>query len=238
MNALAIVDERISSSCEHALLRRGFNVIKLPPSKNLSSPIASHPDMLIFKHENNLITSADYCDTAAYIFTDIREYSPAARILFSNDVQEKAYPKDAIFNALVIGKHLFCKTDTVSGAILEYSKFANLTVHHVNQGYPACTVRALNSENAITADEGMANAMESVGINITRIRNGGISLPPYQYGFIGGAAGVFGDSVYFLGNPDHHPDGRKIINACRRAGLNAVSLSDEGLADLGRILFL
>lgn len=238
MNAIAIVDGRISDICERSLLRRGFYIIKLPPSKNLSTPIASHPDMLIFKHDGELITSAEYCDEAAYVFTDMREFAPSVRITFSAESQSPEYPKDAIFNALVIGNNVFIKTDTASRSVIDYSRMTGLTIHHVNQGYPACTVLPLGDKSAITADEGMALAMEKAGITVTRIRNGGISLPPYEYGFIGGAAGVYGKTVYFLGNPIFHPDGEKIIAAAEGAGFKSVALSDEPLSDLGRILFL
>ena len=238
MRAVALVDERISQECESGLLKRGFTIIKMPPSKSLSLPISSHPDMLIFKHRDVLIASAEYCDTAAYVFSDIREYAPHSKILFSSDAHAQSYPYDAIFNALTIGKHLFCKTDTVSHSLLEYAEKEGLSVHHVNQGYSACTVLPLGDNIALTADEGMALALESAGIEVTRIRNGGISLPPYDYGFIGGSSGIFNNEVYFLGNPMLHPDGEKIISACKKANLTPISLSNEPISDLGRILFL
>ena len=70
--AIAIVDCRISEKCERALMLRGFTVIKTPPSRGLGVAVASHPDMLTFRCGDELITSAEYCDEAAHIFSDIR----------------------------------------------------------------------------------------------------------------------------------------------------------------------
>ena len=77
-----------------------------------------------------------------------------------------------------------------------------------------------------------------VYISASIIENGGIQLPPYEYGFIGGASGVYKDKVYFLGNLDLHPSKNIIKSVCQLANITSVSLSDGELADIGRIIFL
>ena len=84
----------------------------------------------------------------------------------------------------------------------------------------------------------MSRALSNCGIKVTKIQNGAIALPPYEYGFIGGAAGVFKDKVYFSGNVERHPDGKRIIDAITGEGFVPISLSDEPLADVGRIIFI
>lgn len=233
----ALVDERIDSASERALMIRGFRVIRLPASDKLSCAVASHPDMLLFYFQNKIISSAEYCESAPYVFSDIRELLPSVSIAFTNESLEKSYPRDAIFNALTVGGHLFCKADTVSPALLSYAKELGLKLHTVKQGYPACTTLAFGNA-AVTADRGMARALSDAGIKVTLIVSGGIELPPYEYGFIGGAAGVFRDTVYFLGNLDTHPDSELIRSAIEAEGFKAVSLSDGPLRDLGRIIFI
>lgn len=233
---ICLVDERISEKCERGLLKRGFGVIKMPRSEKLGTAVASHPDMILFYHSGRLITSSEYCESFSYVFSDIREFSNAS-LTFTSDVQGPTYPKDAVFNALCANGYIFLKWDTVSEAIKEFAENQGLTAVRVKQGYPACTVLAFGN-NAITADRGMAEALSSVGIKVTLISNGDISLPPYEYGFIGGASGVWGDTVYFLGNPDLHRDGDKIKAAISNAGYKVCALSDEPLADLGRIIFI
>ena len=68
------------------------------------------------------------------------------------------------------------------------------------------------------------------------INDGGISLPPHQYGFIGGASGVVGKRVYFFGDLDLHPDANIIREAIISEGFIPVSLSDEELSDFGGII--
>ena len=236
--AIAIVDERISDKCERALLLRGFTVVKTKACSSLSPAVCAHPDMLMFVHKNNIISSADYCDSAPYVFSDLREYGEDVSITFTDDKFESTYPRDAIFNALAIGERLFAKTDTVSKSVLELADKNHLKVIKVSQGYPACTVLPIGENAAITSDNGMAKAMQKEGISVTLIENGDIALPPHDYGFIGGACGVFKDTVYFIGNLELHKDKDKIKEAIAKAGKSIVSLSDEPLADLGRIIFI
>ena len=235
---LAIVDCRISESCERGLEKRGFHVIRMPANERLGEAVSSHPDMLMLSHGKHIITNAAYCDTGAYAFTEIRELCPDVSIRFADDEMMAKYPHDAIYNALIMGDKIFCREATVSPAVLEYAEDHGLKVINVNQGYPACTVLALSDTSAITADEGMARVLRQSGISVTVIRNGDISLPPYEYDFIGGAAGVHNGHAYFLGNLDTHRDADAIKAACDLAKVSPVSLSDEELVDLGRIIFI
>ena len=96
----------------------------------------------------------------------------------------------------------------------------------------------INDENVITADVGISRALSEVGINVLLITPGHISLPPYEYGFIGGASGVDGKTVYFLGDIMTHPDGKKITEFIENLGMKAVSLDSGELQDMGGIVFL
>ncbi len=236
--AVAIVDCRISEKCERALLMYGFTVIKAPPSKRLGAAVKSHPDMLMFKHGNEIITSADYCDEAAYVFSDIRELCPDVRISFTDECFENEYPKDAIFNVLVSGDKIYCRRASISSAVTDLAGRCALKIVNVNQGYPACTVLSLGEGVHVSADSGMARAIREAGETVYLIENGDIALPPHEYGFIGGAAGVYRGVVYFLGNLDSHRSADIIKEACRAARVRPVSLSDEPLVDLGRIIFI
>ena len=232
-----IVDNRITAKCERSLMKEGFNLIKLPADVDLGTAVSSHPDTVLFYANREIITTADYCDIASYVFSDIREYCPDVKISFTCDTREAVYPKDCIMNALVIGKKIFCKKDSVSRAILSFAANHGYEVINTSQGYAACTTLAFG-EHAITSDRGLASLLENNGISVTLIEQGGISLPPYEYGFIGGASGVVGSKVYFFGDIKSHPEGEKICSAIVSAGYTPISLSDERLADFGGIIAL
>ena len=229
---IVLVDERISERIERSLLKAGLQPIRLPKDPCLGEAVRSHPDTLLFHHGGQIITTADYCDGAAYIFSDIREYCPEVKISFTADRRGPKYPLDCSMNALVIGDNIFCNTRTVSEGIKEYAESAGLQLVHTNQGYPACVTLAFGGL-AITSDEGMAYTLRERGVETLLISQGHISLPPHEYGFIGGASLVYDNKVCFFGNPDLHPDAERIKAFIKSAGFDAVSLSDEKLTDFG-----
>lgn len=225
------------AECERNLIKEGFFLLKLPADPSLGEAVASHPDTVLFHSGNEIITTEDYCDVAAYIFSDIRHYRPDVRIGFTSDVRSDRYPDDAILNALVIGERIFCKSDSISEAIKDHAARNRLEIVHTKQGYPACSVLHFGN-SAITADRGLGELLKKNGIKVTLISQGGISLPPYDYGFIGGASGVVGEKVYFFGDLNTHPDGRIIRKTIEEEGFTAVSLCDGMLRDLGGFIAL
>lgn len=232
-----IVDERLSDACERSLLKEGFFLLKLPADPSLGEAVASHPDTVMFYADEEIVTTADYCDRAAYIFSDIREYNPNIKIHFTSEKRDKVYPEDCIMNALVIGNKIFCKADSISEGITDFAMRRGYRIINTKQGYPSCSV--LHFENsAITADPGLALTLKKNGVKVTLITQGHISLPPYQYGFIGGASGVVGKTVYFFGDIATHPDCEKICRAIEDEGYNPISLSQGELCDFGGIISL
>ena len=233
----ALIDERVSDLCERALLVKGFYPIRLPRHPHLPDAICSHPDSLIFYKDKSLFTPAEYCDTSAFVFTDIRERHPHIKIHFTADELGNKYPADCKMNALCISNKLFGNLASLSESISDFGKSEGYELISTKQGYPACSTLTFGN-SAITADRGLWRVFSDSGIRATLIESGGISLPPYEYGFIGGASGVFRDKVYFLGDYRTHPSADVIENALFAEGYTPVSLSDEPLADLGGIIFL
>ncbi len=233
---LAIVDRRIPEECEGALRARGYRVITLPPSPRLLAPMASHTDMLLCKIGENFLTSADYAELALPSLSEIYDLTHH-RMHLTSDIHGEDYPRDVLFNCLILGKRLFARLSSLSPYLKELAASLGYTLIDVNQGYPACTVLRLNDNAVITADPGMARILSSLGVRVYKIKEGGISLPPYEYGFIGGAAGVDGERVYFLGDISSHPSYDTILSACCAEGLTPVMLGGGAPLDLGGILF-
>lgn len=228
-----IIDERMPSEGIAALERLSNRVITLPPLKSMPSAIASHPDSLLCKIEDTIICSSELCDIAPYIFTDLREYHPHLSLSFTSDEPGETYPRDAYFNALVIGDKMFANTKNVSSTVTEKALAYGKKIIHTAQGYPACATLALPTGQAITADRGLAGVLRQNGIEVLEIECAHISLLPYEYGFIGGACGVIGKNVYFFGELESHPDAMRIRAFLANAGYSLRSLFAGGLIDLG-----
>jgi len=232
----ALVDERLPKPALRGLLLYGVAPILLPRDSRLSEPISSHPDILCFVHGKNIITNKEYYESQYEVFNSVKTHT-GANIILTDEKLSGEYPHDAMLNALVIEDKIFLKTDTASCAVMQYAKDSVLKIYHTNQGYPACTTLAFKG-SAITADEGMARVLCDAGVKTTLISNGDISLPPYEYGFIGGACGVTDKEVFFIGDINLHRDSEKIKKAITDEGLAPISLSWEKLGDFGRILFI
>ncbi len=234
-----ICDARLPGEARGTLESLGYRILELPPDGRLSAPLASHTDMLIFRYKGSAVVDAQYARTHPDVI-DFLTHELGLDIAYDGNRTEYDYPYDAILNALVIGRKLFVKADTVSKDILSLAEKYGLEIYSTRQGYPACTVLPLGDDAAITADRGLAKALCDAGISVTLIENSDkIRLSPYPYGFIGGCAGVSGDTVYFIGTLDAHPCRDKIKSAINDAGMRWVCLmpSSDFLFDLGGLIF-
>ena len=219
------------------LMQYGFMPVLMPPSARLSEPLSSHPDMLICRIGDELVSTSDYLEASEAEMSVIYD-NTHMRMHFTSDIHGTSYPDDVILNALVMGKSIYAREASLSIYLKELADSRGYTVINSNQGYPACTVMKLSDEAAITADRGMYALLSENGIRTYLIEQGGIELPPYEYGFIGGASGVYSGCAYFIGNAEKHPSYDIIKEALDKEGLRPVMLGDFPLSDLGGILFL
>ena len=234
--AYVLLNENAYQKYQNVLSGFGFDPIALPRDSRLNQTVAAHADTLIFSDGSMHIVNREYAaflpGEVHYFMTETDEY------LHGN------YPNDTAFNALRIGHYLFARRSSLSAAVRNYADESGLSLVNVNQGYARCSVLPLTSARAaITADEGMAKAMEGVGIEVLRISAGHIALEGCAYGFIGGASFVweprnccsvsrFGRYVYFFGSLRYHPDGERISDFIRSHGYEIISLEGE-LTDFG-----
>jgi len=233
-----IIDGRMPAEMQRRLMLLGYNLLPLPALSTAPEAIGGHPDTLLFRLGDDIVTSCDYSDAAAYIFSDIRELYPDISVHFTSDVIGKRYPSDAVFNALTVGDKMFFRRGSISEKVISLAEKGGLRLIEVRQGYPACSTLVLSESAVVTSDRGLAKSFRAEGLEVILISEGHISLPPYGYGFIGGASALDGDRLFFFGNIDLHPDADVIRNAAERYGITVYSLSDCPLADLGGAVFL
>ena len=203
--------------------------VRIPPCRRLPTPTMYHPDMLFFNlpETDEAVTSAAYYAANSEFFG--RFTSP--RLIYESAELSSDYPHDILFDALSIGGTLYCKPAYTSEKIkCRFGKTVS-----IRQGYAACSTLKLSEYAAITADSGIAAALTRNGIRVLKISEGGIALPGYSYGFIGGASTVIGKSVFFFGGLKHLPNCREIAAFCRAEGFSVTDFPDIELTDHGGI---
>ena len=204
----AVADCRISSEIEHELSAYADKVLRLPPHSALASPVASHPDMLLWNYRNRIITFADYLKTAKDVFDALERigYEIVADAVLPTSV----YPFDIPLNCALVGNKIIANKKYASKLIIG----TGLEILHTRQGYAKCATVTLSDNAVISADKSVCQVAKENGIDALLIADGHIRLDGYSTGFIGGCTGVTSNEILFTGNVFSHPDGQKISDFC------------------------
>lgn len=235
--AVAIVSEKISALCRASLIGEGFSLLTLPASKRLSAPVSHHPDTVLARLGRDIYCPEDYFFENGDFFQRLTALCKGLRVHPLSRRHEGRYPEECAYNMLTAAHTVYFNERALAPEIAAAAREMGYRTVFTRQGYAACTVLMLGPRRAITADAGMARVLKENGVRVLLIREGGILLPPYGYGFIGGASGVFGNTVYFFGEVRKHPSYEDMRQFAADAGFTLKSLSSEPLRDLGGILF-
>ena len=192
----------------------------------LPAPVADHADMLCYAADERTGFSYDIS-----LIETINKQGRAYRL--PREPLGGQYPHDVRLNCLRLGKKLIANTKFCSRDILDDAEKRGLVIIHVNQGYARCSTLAVNESAVITADDGIAAALEKAGVEVLRIRQGYIRIPQYEYGFIGGAGARLGKDILFYGDPARHPHGQRIIDFINDRGLGIWCSGNHELIDFG-----
>ncbi len=232
MRKTAVCSKALPDGAKRELARFVDGIIYLPPHPALPEPVASHADMIFCAVDKTVFFDKIYAE--AYPDTVGAVCSSGGYDLEVVPPLGKEYPADVSLNVLVAETFAVCRRDSASCGVL--SRLAGRRIVNVKQGYASCSC-LLFRDLVVTADKGIAKALGGVCDTLI-ISPGEISLPPYGSGFIGGASGVGGDTVCFVGDIMTHPDGERIISALESRGANCVSLGEGEPSDVGGIKFL
>ncbi len=234
---ICICDKRTPKNILLDLTRKNFDILQLPLDPSLPEPVSGHSDLLVFVLNDTLLTRQDYYSIAKSEIDFICAKS-GLKLLLSDARSGGKYPNDCGLCAAVAGNHLLYCENSSDPALLELATERDLTLLKVPQGYTKCSCAILSDGSVITADRGIAKITFSSGIETLLISEGHIDLPGYNYGFIGGASGLCGDTLYFCGDIKSHPDHQRITEFANAHGSEVVSLGNEALYDVGSLIFI
>ena len=233
---LCVTDCRLPHACFAELARLGIEPVLLPPHPALSAPVASHTDLLLLPIGKTVLTHKSYAAIAERELSRISEYGYEIRLC---DAPIGAtYPSDVALCACIAQHRIICNVKHTAAEAIALAKQAELEVVDVSQGYAKCSCAVLADGAVISADAGICKAFGASGGEALLISAGHVALPPYQYGFIGGASGLCNDTLFFAGNIALHPDYERISAFCKQHNTAVRSLSDEAIFDVGTMIFL
>lgn len=215
----------------HALHQRNIDTILILPDPRLPSSISSHADMLIHHLGRNHMAVVK-----GSMLKDRLEKIDFEVIETDKNISEK-YPHDVALNAARVGDFLICNPSALDEKVYWYCEEKKIKMIPVRQGYAKCSVAIVNEFSIITADLGIAQAAEKVGLDVLKISPGYVNLDGYSYGFLGGTCGKIGkNKLAFAGNIQLHPDYFEIQKFCYDRNVEVISLADIPLTDIGGIL--
>ena len=146
------------------------------------------------------------------------------------------YPENIGFNAVCLDKYFIHNLKYTNARLLKYINELGLNPLHVNQGYTKCLCVVVDGNSVITADEGIYRVLTQVeDINVLKVTEGFVELPGFEYGFLGGATGRVGDTLYFHGDITKHPDYSSISDFVLSKNIK-MKWFDFPLTDIGSII--
>lgn len=213
------------------LEQMGIQIIVVPSSGRLPVSCASHPDMLLCHMGGEHFVVGD-----ERLFHRLKALK--AEPVLAEYLPGGSYPTDISLNCLFLGSKLFGKLSHTDPAILSYAEKNSMTFVSVSQGYTRCSVCIVNENSIITDDPSVEKSAKNIGVDVLVVRPGYITLPGYNYGFIGGCSGLLGpEQLAFCGSLSSHPDGERIVAFARERGVQILELPspDGTLWDIGGI---
>jgi len=228
MNIIFISELANKAFIDH--MKRLGTVILVPQDARFDPRIASHPDLVIAIVDGSLIIDENACES---IFSQLDALSvPYIR---SKSNLRSTYPDDIAYNAVVTKNHLIHNLAYTNSLILQHCKNSGKTLLNVRQGYSKCSTVLVDDNHLISSDEGIYRTVKD-HLNILLVQPGHVELDGFDYGFLGGASGVIGDTVVFHGDLSRHPDFIRIKEFVEAAGKKLLYFPDFDLQDIGSIL--
>ena len=235
-NCIAVIGQG-AASYRDALAALCAEVLLLPPAEGMDPRVASHPDMLMMAIGRDVVVPAFYASRADVrpILDTLRDQC-GIRVMTTEKIPGDSYPHDVVCNALMYGGKLYGKLSALAPEILQLADADGIEAVDVAQGYAGCSALACR-DILLTADSSIRSAISERGGNVLLLSPGGIDLPGYDTGFIGGAGGYADGHAVFFGDVRRHPDGDRITQALSARGIVCHCLGERELTDFGGIKF-
>ncbi len=227
---LIIIDRKAPKKARQSLSRYG-EVVGLATSAITYEAISGHPDIFLCQCGSRFIVAPNL--PREYLEFLVRKGVPLK--MGKNKVGSQ-YPASARYNAVVTDEVLIHHLDLTDPVIL--GKVDPQKRIHVSQGYCRCNLISLGADNYITSDAGIQKVLAGKGFHVLYVDPAGILLPGFPHGFIGGACGILGRRIFFIGSLQHYAQGDAIREFIRDLRYEVVELYYGPLFDGGGVMFV
>ena len=226
---VAIIGGKYRNLVENGMNSVGILPIWLPGNPDVDARLCGHADLSVLHLREKVFLAAPFLRNCSDFLEKMEKFN--AKIEFIPR-QGRGYPQEAGLNICVCGEHVICNPATAEPSAL--SSFAGKNIISVKQGYSRCAVCKVNNHAIITADHGIAKALEDSAVDVLEITPGYVRLDGFDYGFIGGASFVPAEGfVAFTGHLHAHPDEDRICKFLEKHAVRPIYLSDEPIFDIG-----
>ena len=228
-----LVSEEAGAEIISGIIKLGLEPVLIPPCDDLPLPVRAHPDLLLNHIGGNQIVV--YHKIADKIAPQLK--NKGFQVILSENRLRPVYPYDCALDAAAIGNFVIVNRAFTDGKLLRYYENKRLSLVNVRQGYAKCSALILNESSLITSDPSIYAAAVRHSINALKIREGFISLPGYQYGFIGGCSGkISKNKICVTGDLRGHPDYINIMSFMEKQQIELICLAAGAPKDIGGII--
>ena len=232
---ICFVDYRISDIEKNTLSILGFKVITTPRDNNLYSAIDGHVDIqliLLNKQKKLLLINKGLPDS----FKSLLSSNNINYIESQKTLLEK-YPHNISLNAYITDKYLIHNLNYTDPMILKHCE-DKLSIN-IKQGYSNCSILYVKEKAVITNDSGIHKVLLDKGFDVLLIPYGDISLPDFEYGFIGGVGGMINsNTLAFFGSLDYYAYGEEVKTFLAKYNVSPLYLYEGKLIDRGGLVIL
>ncbi len=217
----------ITKELQDSLLHYVDSILYTKSEAAIESALQNHADLSACPlPENKIIISKSQSDLKEKLI------SLGFYVIMQDDVSSP-YPADCLLNFINTANYLI-----YNNVIHEHAKYhlQNKTLL-AKQGYIKCSVAPIAENAILTDDAGIAKAAQQHDMQVCFVEKGDIQLSGYAYGFIGGCCGKLSEhTLAFCGNVESHRDHKKITEFLKRYEVEAISLLDSQLMDIGSLI--
>lgn len=230
--SLAIISYKANKKTLDMLNSLDIDYLLTKKHNSLPYQIDDHPDMMIHPINYNTLI----IEKSVFNYYEIlKKYDK--KIIKSFRELDLKYPNDIYLNVSRVGNYYFHKENFIDENLKKELDKINLKEIFIKQGYSRCSTMVIGENTVITQDLKLHKKYTSLGLKSYLLPPGGIELPGYDTGFIGGTCGMINRrELIFYGDIDNYIHGDILKKILKENNIGYNCPKDVKFIDRGSII--